>query len=59
MLKENELDFVVPKMEGFWWVDGGAENQENFNKIPRSEWNWKILIRLPDFVEEEHFTRAK
>ena len=58
-LKENEMDFVVPKMEGFWWVDGGAENQKNFSKTPRSEWYWKILIRLPDFVEEDHFTRAK
>ena len=59
MLKENELDFVVPKMEGFWWVDGGAENQAKFNEIPQSDWNWKILIRLPDFVEEDHFTRAR
>jgi len=59
MCKEKELDFVVPKMEGFWWVDGGAENQKEFQSIPRSEWNWKILIRLPDFVEGDDFTQAK
>lgn len=59
MLKENELDFVIPKMEGFWWVDGGAQEQAQFIKIPKSQWNWKILIRLPDFVEADHFTRAK
>ena len=56
--KAEDLDFVVPKMEGYWWIDGGLEVQHEFSKTPRDQWNWKISIRMPDFVENEHFVRA-
>ena len=59
MMKENDLDFVVPKMEGFWWVDQEITSSAEFKKIPRSQWHWKIMIRLPDFVENMHFTQAQ
>lgn len=42
-------DFVVPKMEGQWWVKEGAD----FESTPRDDWHWKILIRLPEFVTKE------
>ena len=58
LCKGEDNDFVVPKMEGFWWVDGGAEAQAEFIKVPRDEWNWQITIRMPDFVEADHFFRA-
>ena len=58
LLKGEDLDFTVPKMEGFWYIKGGPENQVNFPITPREEWCWKILIRMPDFVEETHFFRA-
>lgn len=57
--KNRGLDFVVPKMEGFWWVDGEIKSTEDFKKVPRSEWNWKILIRQPDFIEEQDFEAVK
>lgn len=56
--KAEDNDFVVPKMEGYWWIDGGLEAQHNFSNTPRDEWNWKIVIRMPDFVEEDHFNRS-
>ena len=46
--KEGRV-FTVAKLEGFWWSDDDDEG-EAFLAIPRSEWNWKLLIRLPDFV---------
>jgi len=49
--KANELDFVVPKMEGFWWVDGKLP----FEETPRSDWHWKIMFRMPDFVGEMEY----
>ncbi len=58
LCKAEDNDFVVPKMEGFWWVDGGAQNQAQYMDVPRDEWNWKITIRMPDFVEAHHFFRA-
>ena len=56
--KAEDNDFVVPKMEGYWWIDGGLDVQHNFANTPRDQWNWKIVIRMPDFIEEDHFNRA-
>lgn len=56
--KAEDMDFKVPKMEGFWWVDGGLGRQQEMPEIPKDEWNWKFVIRMPDFVEGDHFYRA-
>ena len=53
--KTQEMDFVVPKLEGLWWVN----SEKNALEVPKSEWYWKLLIRLPDFVTAENFERAK
>ena len=58
LAKAEDDDFVVPKMEGFWWIAGGAEAQADFEKTPQSEWFWKILIRMPDYIRPDHFERA-
>ncbi len=58
LCKSQDMDFVVPKMEGIWWIDGGLEAQHKFAETPEAEWNWKIVIRMPDFVEADHFYRA-
>ena len=47
--KEQDKDFGVPKLEGLWWVEGDTPALE----IPRSEWRWKLLIRMPEFVTKE------
>ena len=47
--KEQENDFGVPKLEGLWWVEGNTPALE----VPRSEWCWKLLIRMPEFVTSE------
>ncbi len=54
LCKAKELDFVVPKMEGFWWVEG----KQPFEETPREEWHWKIMFRMPDFVGEMEFNDA-
>ncbi|WP_462247618.1 GyrI-like domain-containing protein [Ekhidna sp.] len=56
--KAEDMDFVVPKMEGFWWIDGGLEAQHKFAQTPPDQWNWKIVIRMPDFVEGDHYYRG-
>ena len=47
--KEQDNDFGVPKLEGLWWVEGDTPALE----IPRNEWCWKLLIRMPEFVTKE------
>lgn len=39
-------DFVVPKLEGLWWV----ESDEPPLTVPREQWHWKLMIRMPDVV---------
>jgi len=51
---EGFFDYVVPPLEGFWWLDGikGVDynHKESFKFIS--------LIRLPDFVKKEDFDWA-
>lgn len=47
--KDRGNDFGVPKLEGLWWV----ESDKPALDVPRDEWCWKLLIRMPDFVTEE------
>ncbi len=53
--KAMEMDFAVPKLEGLWWVKSDQPALE----VPRSEWYWKLLIRMPDFVADKMVEQAK
>ncbi len=53
--KNQGEDFVVPKLEGLWWVDSDKPASE----VPREEWRWKLLIRMPEFVTSEIVEKAK
>jgi len=53
--KKQEMDFTVPKLEGLWWVN----SEKNALEVPRSEWYWKLLIRIPNFVTVANFEQAK
>lgn len=48
---EGYFDYVVPPLEGFWWMEGAAgidfSRKENFS--------WISVIRLPDFVTRADF----
>ncbi|MFY0627722.1 MAG: GyrI-like domain-containing protein [Reichenbachiella sp.] len=52
--KTEGNDFVVPKLECFWWVEEGLE----FNEETKNEWQWQLMIRMPDFVTNEHVDQA-
>ncbi len=54
LYKSMDKDFVVPKMEGQWWVEGELP----FDQTPREEWHWNIVIPMPDFVRDEHVEEA-
>lgn len=55
--KAIKKDFVVPKLEGLWWFDDGKYADVTIDeapvKIPRSEWNFTLMIRMPDYVTKE------
>ena len=55
-------DFAVPALEAFWWVDDAshiATDPSAIRDIPRDEWSWKAMIRMPDFVTDEMLTAAQ
>lgn len=60
--KEQGKDFVVSKLEGLWQFDlekyKGIGMAEAPAKIPRSEWEYRLLIRMPDFVSKEVVEKA-
>ena len=43
-------DFVIGALEGLWWAEG--ENVDFLN-VPKSDWQWKLLIRVPEFVTKK------
>ncbi len=54
--KARGRDFAVMPLEGLWWID---EPNENFYDVPQERWNWKSMIRQPDFVTPEQVQEAK
>ncbi len=60
--KALDKDFVVSKLEGLWWFDEKEYKDITIatapKLIPRSEWEYRLLIRLPDFVGEKDISTA-
>jgi len=51
---EGSFDYVVPPLEGLWWMDDIA----GVDYLRKEEFNWISMIRLPDFVRKEDFEWA-
>lgn len=51
---EGYFDYVVPPLEGFWWMENGG----NIDYTHKEDFHWISLIRLPDFVSRDDFDWA-
>ena len=47
------FEYVVPPLEGLWWISGC-----DFDFEQRDNWLWTAMIRQPDFVTAEVFEWA-
>ena len=47
--------YVVPPLEGFWWMEDGDSGLDYTRK---EDFQWISVIRLPDFVTAEDFAWA-
>lgn len=60
--KTINKDFVVAKLEGLWWYDEEKYKDISISDspklIPRSEWEYRLLIRLPEFVNDKDIDLA-
>lgn len=50
------FEYVVPPLEGFWWMGDGSFGVDYENK---AGFHWISVIRMPEFVTEEVFDWAK
>jgi hypothetical protein len=53
--KLKNKDFAVPPMGGLWWLSSNKSVLE----VHPSEWYWKLLIHLPDFVKSDIIEKAR
>src|ERR1044072_5122677 len=62
MHKAQNNDFTVSKLEGLWWFDENkypGKNISTATEVPRSEWEYRLLIRMPEFVTARDLDMAK
>jgi hypothetical protein len=53
--KSAGQDYAVCKLEGLWW---GNKKTSSFLEEPRDRWNWKLMIRTPDFIQNRDVSEA-
>lgn len=50
----GKQDYAVCKLEGQWWSDPGKD----LAKLPLDQWLWNLLMRTPEFINEEDLRQA-
>lgn len=53
--KADGRDFVVMPLEGLW----SAPDPESFTARRKDEWDWTLMIMVPENVDEEQFGAAR
>ena len=48
---DGYFEYVVPPLEGFWWIDGLA----SMDVARKADLSWMSCIRLPDFASRDVF----
>ena len=48
-------DYVICKLQCQLWLD---DDNQDFSAAPKEQWNWKLLIRTPDFVQDSELNEA-
>ncbi|MFX1477904.1 MAG: GyrI-like domain-containing protein, partial [Promethearchaeota archaeon] len=53
--KAKGKDYVVPPLEGLWWVD----KMEDFIEGNRDRWQWTMMIMQPGWITQKIINEAK
>ncbi|MFQ5494603.1 MAG: GyrI-like domain-containing protein [Phycisphaerae bacterium] len=48
-------NYEVCPLEGLWW---GTKSKHGLMNEPKTTWNWKLLIRVPEYITDEDLTAA-
>jgi len=52
------FDFVVPPLEGLWWIGEKDKQTKEFDAKEKSSYKWTSMIRQMDFVSNDVFKQA-
>jgi hypothetical protein len=52
---EGKEDYVVGKLEAQYWAD---DESADFSDIRLEDFNWRLLIRTPDFIKKKDLKEA-
>ena len=55
MLKPQGIEYVVPPLEGLWWM----EDMSAFNQQNKADWEWTMMILQPVAVTQDQFEQAR
>jgi hypothetical protein len=50
----GKQDYAVGKLEGQWWVDG----ENDLSRVRPEQWQWRLMIRTPEFVKQDELDQA-
>jgi len=53
--RRNGHDFSIRALEALWWATPGRAKSDN----PAEQWNWKLMIRVPEQVTENDLAGAR
>lgn len=59
LVVEGYFDYVVPPLEGFWWLSNDAIPFADGQPMNKANFNWTAMIRQPDFVTQAVFEEAQ
>ena len=48
-------DYKVAPLEGIYW---GKTKADGFTSLPKSQWNWTLMIRTPEFIKQKQLKDA-
>lgn len=52
--KAPDKDYVVPPLEGLWYMD----DMNDWSMENKNEWQWTMMIRIPDYITNEQIDKA-
>lgn len=53
--KRIGTEYGISKLEALWWTDHPIDE---FATVPKDEWRWELLIRVPEYIADHEVNAA-
>ena len=53
------FEYVVPPLEGLWWIKEGVPKDLLLLQQSKEDWRWTLMIMIPDFYTPDIIKEAK